>query len=102
MRNSLTVATAFAMMFNYTGKNYNAKQVIRWLNGAEINGAGKFIFVEEVIDISKYPGAYPIFYIVRDGNKLRRCGGMFAKDMMAAGKGVHDGTTDEFHARRGW
>ena len=102
MRNSLSVATAFAMMFNYTGKNYNAKQVVRWLNGAEINGAGKFIFVEEVASTEKFPGSHPVFYIVYDVNKLRRCGKLFAEDMMAAGKGVHDGTTDEFHARRGW
>ena len=102
MKNSIAAATAFAESLNYADKNYNSEQVIRWLDGAEVNGAGKFIFVEEAPDTEKYPGSHPIFYIVRYGNKLRRCGRLFAEDMMAAGKGVHDGTTSEFHARRGW
>ena len=87
---------------NYADKNYNAAQVTRWLDGATVNGAGKFIFVEEAADTEKFPGSNPVFYIVRGGNKLRRCGRLFAKDMMVAGKGVHAGTTEEFHARRGW
>ncbi len=102
IKNSITSATKFAESLDYVDKNYNSEQVIRWLDGAEVNGAGKFIFAEEAASIEKYPGSNPVFYIVYDGNKLRRCGRSFAEDIMVAGKGVHDGTTDEFHARRGW
>ena len=102
MRNSIAAATDFANSLDYTDKNYNAEQVIRWLDGAEINGAGKFLFVEEAANTAVYSGSNSTFYIVYDGDKLRRCGRQFAQDMIAADKGVHDGTTDEFHTRRGW
>lgn len=102
IKNSITAATNFAESLNYADKNYTAEQVIRWLDGAEVNGAGKFIFVEEAASTEKYPGSNPVFYIVYGDNKLRRCGRLFAEDMIIAGKGVHDGTTKEFHTRRGW
>lgn len=104
MRNTIAEATEFSESLNYADKNYTAEQVIRWLDGAEINGAGKFIFYEEsnYTNIEKHPNWNSTFYIVYDGDKIRRCGRLFAEDMIAADKGVHDGTTDEFHARRGW
>ncbi|MBR3051643.1 MAG: hypothetical protein IKG61_09365, partial [Selenomonadaceae bacterium] len=82
MRNSIAAATDFAESLNYADKNYNAEQVIRWLDGAEIVGAGKFIFVEEAANTEKYSGSNPVFYIVHDGNKLCRCGRLFAEDMI--------------------
>ena len=94
-------AVDFANTLDYTGKNYDAEQVTRWLDGAQLS-AGKFIFVEEPANTNIYSGSNATFYIVYDGDKLRRCGRLFALDMIAAGKGVHDGTTDEFHTRRGW
>ena len=72
------------------------------MDGAEVNGAGKFIFVEEASKTAVYSGSNSTFYIVYDGDKLRRCGKLFAEDMIAADNGIHDGTTDEFHTRRGW
>ena len=104
MRYSLTAATDFANSLDYTDKNYTAAQVIRWLDGAEVNGAGKFTFYEDnnYANIEKHPNWNPTFHILHDGNKILRCGRMFALDMIAAGKGIHDGTTEEFKARRGW
>ena len=103
MKNGIEAATKFAESLDYADKNYTAEQVIRWLDGAEISGAGKFIFYENnsYANIDKHPGWNPTFHILHDGNKIRRCGRMFAQDMIDADKGVHDGTTDEFHARRG-
>ncbi|MBR1647559.1 MAG: hypothetical protein IJ685_12400 [Selenomonadaceae bacterium] len=101
MKNGIEAAAKFAESLDYADKNYTAEQVIRWLDGAEINGAGKFIFVEEDAKTAVYSGSKSTFYIVYDGDKLRRCGRMFAQDMIAADKGVHDGTTNEFHTRRG-
>lgn len=94
-------ANNFADKLNYAEKNYTAAQVIKWLTGANINGAGKFIFVEEAAKTEKYPGSKLTFYIIYDGDKMRRCGKLFAEDMIAVGKGVYDGTSEEFHARRG-
>ena len=93
-------ASGFANALDYTGKNYDAAQVIRWLDGAQLS-AGKFVFVEEAAKTAVYSGSNSTFYIVYDGDKLYMCGKMFAEDMIVAGKGVHDGTTDEFHTRRG-
>lgn len=102
MINSISAAIDFAESLDYANKNYDAEQVTRWLDGAQVNNAGKFIFVEEAPNIEKYPGSNSVFYIVYDADKLRRCGRLFAYDVIAAGKGIHDGTTDEFHTRRGW
>ena len=93
-------ASGFANALDYTGKNYNAEQVMRWLDGAQLS-AGKFVFVEEAAKTAVYSGSNSTFYIVYDGDNLRRCGKMLAEDMIATGKGVHYGTTDEFKAWRG-
>ena len=87
---------------DYTGKNYDAEQVIRWLDGAKPN-AGKFVFVKEddYLNIEKHDNWDITYYIVYDGDKLRRCGKKFADDMIATGKGVYYGTTDEFYTWRG-
>ena len=97
MINTYEAAVDFANKLDYAGKNYDAEQVIRWLDGAEV----KFIFVEEAAKTEVYSGSNSTFYIVCDGDNLRRCGRTFALDMIASGKGVHGGTTDEFHMRRG-
>ena len=44
--NTYEAAVDFANKLDYADKNYDAEQVIRWLNGAKLN-AGKFIFVKE-------------------------------------------------------
>ena len=96
-------AVDFADKLDYTGKNYDAEQVTRWLDGAQVN-AGKFVFVKDdaYTNIEKHPNWNPVFYILCDGDNLRRCGRKFAEEMIDAGKGVPGGTTDEFKARRGW
>ena len=95
-------AVDFADKLDYTGKNYDAEQVIRWLDGAKPN-AGKFVFVKEddYLNIEKHDNWDITYYIVYDGDKLRRCGKKFADDMIAAGKGIPAGTTDEFYTWRG-
>ena len=103
MVNTYEAAVDFANKLDYADKNYDVEQVIRWLNGAKLN-AGKFIFVKEdnYLNIEKHDNWDITYYIVQDGDKLRRCGKKFADDMIAAGKGVYYGTTNEFKAWRGW
>ena len=95
-------AVDFAKKLDYADKNYDAEQVTRWLDGAQLT-AGKFIFYEDnnYANIEKHDNWNPTFHILCDGDKLRRCGKKFAEDMITAGKGVHYGTTDEFKAWRG-
>ena len=96
-------AVDFANKLDYTGKNYDAEQVIRWLDGAQVT-AGKFIFVEDnsYANIEKHDNWQITFYIVYDGDNLRRCGRTFAQDMITAGKGDCNETRQDFKARRGW
>lgn len=95
-------AVDFANTLDYTDKNYNAEQVTRWLDGAQVN-AGKFVFVsdDEYLNIEKHPNWQITYYIVYGDDKLRRCGRSFAQDMITAGKGDCNETRQDFKARPG-